>query len=236
MTTRNTMTAMKTTMKLNPDTLIQEIETYKKFKRPSKYKDGKASVLIALKPPKYTCLGCASISQAERSYESADGSIRSYKYREKDECPYRTTIEIKGYGGRDHICALFGSRVGYRGQRLELCKYVFGKRSKTMIKNWRPIKQIDTYIRGLIFTSQKHYIERLYTDVHIGKAQRRSAIKALTRWVSDTTLPYSTIDDVLTQSIRKKGVKEEDSIHWSRGCPCTAGGSMLYGRWSFRFR
>lgn len=145
---------MKFNLSLKPKALLDQFLDYKKFKGCSKYKDNKASILIALTPPKFTKTRCASVIQKVTSYTSPDGYTRNYTHNERQSCPYQ-----KSTGSWSNICSLFGVHIGgYRTQRPDICCYVFGKcASRKMIKNWRPLKQLPTFIRGLYI----RYLDRM---------------------------------------------------------------------------
>jgi hypothetical protein len=218
-------------VKLNYETLREELRRYRSFRKPSKYKDGKAEVLIALKPPKYTKMGCAACVPTEHTYSDYEGKIRTYTRREKDECPYRGQLERVNYG-YEYCCMLFGSRIGYRGYRLEICKYVFGKRSKNMIKTWRSIKGLDDFIREGVRAGQVRTIDRLRVDAHIGDSQHKKALKAIQTWFSEKG-HIDDIDKLLTKAVRIP--RSKLNIRWHRHSPCTSGGSYIYGSYN-RYR
>jgi hypothetical protein len=215
---------IKTTMKLDANKLQQEIIDYKKYRGCAKYKDDKATVLIALKPPRYTKMCCHSRVPVERSYSDGSGETRTYTIYEKDECPYRVrNQDAKNYSNQ-YICELFGGAVYYRGYRLDLCKFVFGK-SKKMIKSWRPLKEIQVYLRTLSSKKIDYQLDRLYKDDRIGKRQLNKARKVLLGWLSGEA-PLDGLDDLITKAIYdpKKTV-----FHFHMGRACTEGGSMPYG-------
>jgi hypothetical protein len=218
----------KTTMKLDITRLTEELKEYRKFRKPSKYKDNKATVLIALKPPRCTRMCCYGRVPTEHTYTDSYGGTRTYTRYEKDECPYHIRSEENQSWSRQYICALFGGGVGYRGTRLDLCKFVFGK-SKKMIKSWRPLKEIENYITNLTVKKTTFYIDRLLQDTHINASQHKRSLKALKTWASGEA-NRDDLDRIITTALYDRRRKVKIKMHM--GCPTTEGGSYVYSRWN----
>ena len=183
--------------------------------------------MIALKPPKYTKVCCFGRVPVEKSYTDHMGTERKYVRHEKDECPYHTRAPQDKYGYTNtYICGLFGGKIGYKGYRLETCKYVFGK-SKKMIKNWRPIRGIEMYLRVLAAKRQERNIERLFRDGHIGKREKNRGLKVLNTWLLGTA-PTVDLDPLIKASLVRPDKKTSEQLGMHMGSPTTPGGTMLY--------